>query len=70
MTDEHGDFVAPFKKYILFKITHYYPSGGLGDIEGEFDTLEGAKEFAQKKLVWSDWVYIVDRDTWKVVWEK
>jgi hypothetical protein len=28
------------KRYWLFACAHYYPNGGLGDLEGTFDTWE------------------------------
>lgn len=55
------------KKYVLFQYYDYYPGGGLGDVTGSFDSLEEAKEAAEKKL--QDTNEIVDRDTWEVVWE-
>lgn len=54
------------KKYILFCIESYYPSGGLDDIEGSFDTLEDAIA----DLSPGDRCYVVDRDTWGKVWER
>jgi hypothetical protein len=56
------------KKYILFQYDQYYPSGGLGDIRGSFDTLEEAKEYAVKHR--HDYNDVVDRDTWEEVWSE
>jgi len=55
---------APFKRFIIFSITDYYPSGGLDDIWGDADFLEEARAMRQSR---SEYSYIVDRDTWKKV---
>lgn len=54
------------EKYLLFAGFEYYPSGGWGDYQGSFATLE---EAVQKSLSqeW-DWVEIVDIDTKQVVY--
>ncbi len=57
------------RKYIIFGFDEQYPLGGLRDIKGSNDNLEGAIVSA-KKGVCADCVYIVDRDTWETVWEK
>ena len=36
------------KRYWLFTIEQYYPSGGLGDVRQTFDTIEEAEEKFQK----------------------
>ncbi len=59
------------KKYILFAYLNYYPSGGLSDIVGDFDTLEEAKEEIVRlkgKFCPHDNFDIVDRDTWDYVY--
>lgn len=53
-------------QYILFCFMDYYPRGGLGDIQGSYDTLTEARENAMKKY-W-DTREVVNRDTWQVVW--
>jgi hypothetical protein len=54
------------KKYVLFQYDAYYPSGGLNDITGSFDTVEEAKQKAKEDK--TDHTIIVDRDTWEIVW--
>lgn len=54
------------KKFVLFQYEGYYPTGGLGDVTGSFDTLEEAKEAVTKKR--KDTNEVVDRDTWEIVW--
>lgn len=53
------------KKYIVFGTDQYYPMGGLDDIEGDFDSLEKARECVSKGS--HDWYSIIDRDTWEEV---
>ena len=36
-----------FKRFILFTWDAYYPSGGMGDFEADFDTLEEMLEYAK-----------------------
>lgn len=65
------------KKYILFAYMNYYPSGGMGDQHGSFDTVEEAVERfksqiyrpGMRSLDVFDWdeFQIVDRDTWQIV---
>lgn len=38
------------KRYMLFAFETYYPAGGSGDVRGEYDTLDEAKEYAAKNL--------------------
>lgn len=55
------------KKYIWFGIDTYYPSGGLGDIRGQFDDLnEATLAFESSECNRN---YVVDRDTWEKVWD-
>ena len=58
-----------YKKYILFQFDDYYPSGGLWDIKGSFDTIEEAKDNWSCRPSY-DQSEIVDRDTWEIVWEE
>lgn len=51
------------KKYILFKFYTCYPGGGMNDLSGSFDTIKEAKASA----IDCDEFQIVDRDTWRVV---
>jgi len=54
------------KKYIVFQFDKCYQCGGLGDVTGDFDTLEEAKEFCKKdRYAYNE---VVDRDTWEEVW--
>jgi hypothetical protein len=52
-----------YKKYIVFAYEQYYPSGGMGDIVGSFDTIEEARERGSD----NDYCDIVDRDTWEII---
>lgn len=58
-----------YKKYILFDYVNCYPhpNGGLWDISDSFDTLEEALDHLNTGYY--DVAYVVDRDTWEVVWE-
>jgi Txe/YoeB family toxin of Txe-Axe toxin-antitoxin module len=56
------------KKYIIFAYDDCYPIGGLHDIVEDYDSFEAAKK-ACKKLIYN-YVEIVKRDTWEIVWEK
>ncbi len=58
------------KKFILFASETYYASGGMGDMQGSFDSLEEAEnEFHENEdgIEGWDWFEIVDRDSWKFV---
>lgn len=55
------------KKYVLFLFSHCYPSGGLRDVEGSFDTIDEAKTAADENQWDHEYRQIVDRDTWKIV---
>lgn len=56
-------------RYILFSGDDYYPSGGMKDFRGFFDTKEEAMEHFEgwkKKSIWeSDWHQIFDTETQK-----
>lgn len=62
--------MTKYKKFILFEIECYYPSGGLYDIRDSYDTLDKAIEYAKDNE--SEWkiYYVADRDTWEKVWEE
>lgn len=48
------------KKFAVFAYYHYYPSGGIDDLVGAFDTLDEANDFAKSiSEKWDD-VYVVD----------
>ena len=54
-----------YKKYIIFQYDDCYPTGGLGDITGSFDTIKDAVDYANAHR--EDNTEIVDRDTWEEV---
>jgi hypothetical protein len=56
------------KKYIIFAYDYYYPTGGLGDIKEDANTRKEAVKLGKKTDYQN--VQIVDRDTWKIGWEK
>jgi hypothetical protein len=53
------------KKYIVFGFFGYYPSGGMDDLRGDFDSLAEVREFMA--LGEYDYYHVVDRDTWERV---
>jgi hypothetical protein len=59
------------KKFILCEWDHYYPRGGLDNIRGTFDTLDEAKEYADREQLYPpDCQEIYERDTMRSVWER
>ena len=52
------------KQYLLFTFDTYYPSGGMNDFSGSFDTVEEARA-----AVKTDYYQIVDKHTLEVVEE-
>lgn len=56
------------KQFVLFEFYEYYPSGGLADVSGSYDTLEEAEQKYNESE--AEYCYIVDRDTWQVIKEK
>ena len=46
------------KRYLLFSGDEFYPCGGWNDFQGEYDTVEEAKEIAEKQG--DDWWQIVN----------
>jgi hypothetical protein len=48
-----------YKKYIVFCIDQYYPSGGLSDIGNSFDTIDKAREYIKKNR--ADYNEIIDK---------
>jgi len=60
------------KKYILFIIYHYYPSGGIHDIDSFWDSIEEAQVAIQRdkkangKVAGRNYE-VVDRDTLELV---
>lgn len=53
------------KRYMLFAGSEYYPSGGMDDLKGTFDTVEEATAEGYAKRY--DWFHVVDRETLDVV---
>jgi hypothetical protein len=40
---------TPFKRFMVFELVRYYPSGGIGDCIESYDTLEEAKQRLDKE---------------------
>lgn len=55
------------KQFLVFSYSEYYPSGGLGDVTGDFDTAEEAIAFA--KTVGGDYRHVWDRINDLDVWD-
>jgi hypothetical protein len=59
------------KRFLLFAGYTYYPSGGMEDLIGDFQTPEGARdklvEVLEKGGV--DWAHIYDTETMAMVYE-
>ncbi len=36
------------KRYILFRFGNFYPSGGMNDVEGHYDTIEEATDYVEE----------------------
>ena len=39
-----------YKRFVVFEFADYYPTGGMGDCEESFDTLEEAEEYMKEVL--------------------
>jgi len=50
----------PYKRYIVFAYSQYYPGGGLSDIVNNSDTLEEAFDAARQAQRTDDYVEIFD----------
>lgn len=46
------------KRYLLFQGSKYYPSGGMRDFAGDYDTVEEALEARGRE----DWYHIYDTE--------
>jgi hypothetical protein len=57
------------KRYWLFSWDTYYPSGGMSDYRGSFDSLEDARRHLNlsEKISRFDHYEILDRDTMEIV---
>lgn len=58
------------KRFLLFAGRDYYPSKGVGDLIGSFDTVEEAQQAAPIADEYTDWsqVYDGERDRVVAVW--
>lgn len=60
------------KRYLAFIGEVYYPSGGMGDFIGDFDTLEEAIIFIKKSVDESKYSETFEQQwgyTWAHVWD-
>lgn len=55
------------KKYLLFGYNDYYPSGGMGDYLGDFNSLEDIEEYKIKQEPFYDNYEIVKYETMEEV---
>lgn len=60
----------PSKIYGVFAGTHYYPGGGIHDLNELFLTREDAIEHAVKILGENDWVHVVDMTSGEILYER
>jgi endonuclease IV len=56
------------KRYLLFLGDTYYPRGGWGDYQMDFDTLEEAKQYGEVNRPHADWCHVVDATTGKTTY--
>ena len=49
------------KRYMVFQCNQYYPSGGLDDVTGDFDTVMEARNTLRKVDNYHDYSNIFDR---------
>jgi len=64
--------MSAYKKYILFQFCSEQADGALEDIINSFDTMEEAADFIRDPKNWhviKDVNVVVDRDTWKVIYD-
>jgi len=64
------------KRYLVFSMYAYYPSGGWDDFCDSFDTLDEARAHAEGMIKKRssggggyDWSHVIDSETSKQVWE-
>lgn len=55
------------KRFLLFAFEHYYPSGGLLDVVGSYDTAEEAIEALERAGTRCDERYVLDREQWRII---
>jgi hypothetical protein len=46
------------KRFLLFAFNQYYPAGGMGDCEGDYDTFDEAKADCEKRELKSNYEYV------------
>ena len=53
-----------YKRFLVFSGMQYYPSGGMDDFSGSFDSIEEARESLKKDLAtpFADWGHIYDQE--------
>lgn len=56
------------KRFLVFSYDTYYPCGGMGDFQDDFDTLEEATAFCL--TLNDDWIQIYDCQTKQIVLEE
>lgn len=64
-TEAYIPNAAPLKRYLLFCMYNYYPTGGWNDFSDSFDTLELAVEAG--KCSYGDWWHVVDIEVGDIV---
>lgn len=63
-------------RYVLFSGTHYYPFGGIHDMQGASDSLEQLKrelrDSLKDKSIYQDdrWFHVVDMTTFDIVYDR
>lgn len=59
------------KRYFIFSFAQYYPSGGLGDVRGTYDTLEEAKNACYDGSIFisSDCCFVWDKESGDIVFD-
>lgn len=60
------------KRFLVFSGCHYYPRGGMKDFQGDFDTIEAAKDYIILAIDKDnkEWVQIYDTQTRGIIFEK
>lgn len=60
------------KRYWLFAGHNYYPSGGMEDFVGDFDSLKDAKHSVLPEIKRSayHWAHVFDTETREIVWKE
>ena len=53
--------------YLLFGGAIYYPSGGVEDLLGQFESIDDAKKYAEAGDQYGVWAQIVEKQTLKLV---